>query len=283
MMSGNATTTPAAQSTADNEQPVVTAGNIGLSGATGAGGPFKIGETVTATWNDSGTGDNNTDTINAGGVTMNFSQFGGGAVRPPITTAFGQRLTRSPPAPSIPARAQVAVTATDYAGNATTTSGAGPPRQATDVAPVVTSIDTTSATLTNASRVTYTVTFSEAVTGVDASDFTLTDTGGTTGTIASVTAVSGSVYTVTVDNINGDGTMRLDLNGSGTGIADLATNPIVGGFTTGGIFTFDHQSPQIVSVGVPTAGTYLAGQDLNFSVNYNEVVTSTAYLKLPSP
>ncbi|MDR3481489.1 MAG: DUF4347 domain-containing protein, partial [Burkholderiaceae bacterium] len=78
------------------------------------------------------------------------------------------------------------------------------------VPPLVTSIDTTSATLTNASTVTYTVTFSEAVTGVNASDFTLTDTGGTTGTIASVTAVSGSVYTVTVDNINGDGTMRLD-------------------------------------------------------------------------
>jgi hypothetical protein len=141
------------------------------------------------------------------------------------------------------------------------------------VPPTVASINPVGSTLTNASSVTYTVTFSEAVTGVDATDFTLTDTGGTTGAIASVTPVSGSVYSVTVNNINGDGTMRLDLKGSGTGIADLATNAITTGYTTGGIFTFDHQSPTVVSVGVPTAGTYLAGQDLNFTVTYNEAVT----------
>ena len=77
---GNATTTSGAAAKVDDMQPIVTAGHISLCGGSGTGGAFKIGDTVTATWNDSGTGDNNTDTINAGGVTMNFSQFGGGTV-----------------------------------------------------------------------------------------------------------------------------------------------------------------------------------------------------------
>lgn len=140
------------------------------------------------------------------------------------------------------------------------------------IPPTVTSIDTVGSTETSATSVQFTVTFSEPVTGVVAGDFTLTDTGGTTGTIASVTAVSGSVYTVTVNGITGLGTMRLDLNSSGTGIADLATNPIATGYTNGEIYTFANPSPVVTSVDVPAAGTYTLGQDLNFEVNYSEVV-----------
>jgi hypothetical protein len=140
------------------------------------------------------------------------------------------------------------------------------------VPPVVSSIAPAGATLTNSATVTYTVTFSEGVTGVDASDFTLTATGATTGTITSVTPVSASVYTVTVSNISGDGTLRLDLNSSGTGIADLATNAITTGYTSGGIYTFDHASAALTGVGVPAPGTYVAGQTLDFTVDYNEAV-----------
>ena len=54
--------------------------------------------------------------------------------------------------------------------------------------------------------------------------FQLTATGTATGTIASVASVDGSLYDVTVNGVSGDGTLRLDLNGSGTGIMDVAGN-----------------------------------------------------------
>src|SRR6202042_2004714 len=82
---------------------------------------------------------------------------------------------------------------------------------------------------TNATSVTYTVTFSEAVTGVDASDFALT-TSGTSGSVSGVSG-SGTTYSVTVGSISGNGTLALDLKSSGTGITDLAGNAISGGFT----------------------------------------------------
>ncbi|MGY5798275.1 Ig-like domain-containing protein [Rheinheimera faecalis] len=56
--------------------PIVTDGNISISGASGTGGAYKIGDTVTATWNNTGAGDNNSGIT---GVTVDFSQFGGGA------------------------------------------------------------------------------------------------------------------------------------------------------------------------------------------------------------
>src|SRR5206468_616180 len=71
------TTTDDGNATVDNIAPVVTDAMISISGATGTGGAFKIGDTVTAAWNNTASGDNNADTISA--VTVNFTQFGGGA------------------------------------------------------------------------------------------------------------------------------------------------------------------------------------------------------------
>ena len=71
---------------------------------------------------------------------------------------------------------------------------------------------------------------------MDTSDFSLT-TSGVSG--ASVTGVSGSgiTYTVTVNTGTGNGTLRLDVKASGTGIQDLTGNPLSGGFTTGAAYT----------------------------------------------
>src|SRR5690606_11305895 len=55
--------------------PNVSDANISISGASGTGGAYKIGDTVTATWNNTAGGDNNADIT---GVTVNFTQFGGG-------------------------------------------------------------------------------------------------------------------------------------------------------------------------------------------------------------
>ena len=146
-------------------------------------------------------------------------------------------------------------------------------------APNVSTINRVTSALTNAASVQYTVTFSESVTGVDTSDFTLTATGTASGTVYSITG-SGHTYTVTVNSITGDGTLRLDLNGSGTGIQDTSSNSIATGYTSGQVYTFDHTAPVVSSVDVPANGTYGLSQNLDFTVNFGEAVTVTGTPRL---
>ncbi len=82
---------------------------------------------------------------------------------------------------------------------------------------------------TNLAQVHYTVTFSEPVTGVEADQFSLTATGVTGASIATVEPVSGSdgkQYVVTVNTGLGDGTIAIDL--TGTGVTDFAGNQLAG-------------------------------------------------------
>ena len=104
----------------------------------------------------------------------------------------------------------------------------GPILTADSVDPSVQSINlsTPTSATTSAASVGFTATFSEAVTGVDLADFILAITGTTAATITQVTAVSSSVYTVTVSGITGAGTLGLNLVDNGT-IRDLAANPLV--------------------------------------------------------
>jgi hypothetical protein len=94
------------------------------------------------------------------------------------------------------------------------------------VLPFVQSINRTTPTgpVTNAAAVTYAVTFSKPVTGVNANDFQLTLVG-VNAAISQVSAVSSSVYTVTVSGIIGNGTVGLNLVDNGS-IHDLAGNPL---------------------------------------------------------
>jgi hypothetical protein len=64
----------------------------------------------------------------------------------------------------------------------------------------------------------------------------LATTGNASATIASVTG-SGDTYTLTVSGISGDGTLRLDLNGSGTGIQNGSSVGITSGYTAGQTYT----------------------------------------------
>ena len=120
------------------------------------------------------------------------------------------------------------------------------------VPPVVQSITLVDTNPTYAGSVHFTVTFSEPVTGVDTSDFTLTTTGTTAGTIAAVATADNIVYTVTVTGVSGTGTLRLDLKNSGTGIADVATNAITTGFTTGAAYSVNPVAPVVSPTAVPT-------------------------------
>ncbi|MBP7352984.1 MAG: DUF4347 domain-containing protein [Comamonas sp.] len=138
-------------------------------------------------------------------------------------------------------------------------------------APNVSSIERVNSNPSSNSSVSFTVTFSEDVSGVDASDFSLSTTGNVGGSIGSVTAVNGRTYTVVVDNLTGAGTLGLNLKSSGTGIQDSAHNVITGGLT-GATYSIDRIAPSVTSVAVPAGGTYVAGQNLDFTVHLDEAV-----------
>lgn len=99
------------------------------------------------------------------------------------------------------------------------------------VAPQVNAISLDSASPTNTSSVTFTVTFSEDVSGVDISDFSLVTSGSVNATLQSLTQIDPRTYQVTVDSITGLGNLGLNLNANGTGITDNASNAIASAFT----------------------------------------------------
>ena len=93
---------------------------------------------------------------------------------------------------------------------------------------------------TSATSVIFRLTFSEPVTGVDAADLVLATTESASGKLATVapSGTDGSTYDITVQPIAGQGTLGLNLNNSGTGIADAAGNALAAGFT-GQTFTIE--------------------------------------------
>src|SRR5439155_11044216 len=127
----------------------------------------------------------------------------------------------------------------------------------------------------NASSVIFRVTFNESVSGLDTTDFSLTTTATATGAIASVSAAGGTTIDVTVNSVGGNGTLRLDLNSSGTGITDAGGNAITAGFTTGQTYIIDTIAPSLNTVTTPSPAIYRATQNLDFTASYDESVVVT--------
>jgi hypothetical protein len=142
------------------------------------------------------------------------------------------------------------------------------------IAPTINSINRVGATPNKAISDQFTVTFSENVTGVDATDFTIVASGTLTTAGITVSAVSGAIYTVTVAGVNGNGTLGLNLNNSGTAIADIAGNAISGGFT-GQLYTVD-QITQNPIINLPTAAGSYDGVSLSVSLNIPEAALSNS-------
>lgn len=171
---GNATTTPGAQNASvDSAAPVVTNGNVSISGATGTGGAFKIGDTITATWNNTAGGDNNADVL--AGATVDFSQFGGGAAVAATNVGGVWTASYTLTAGAVDGAARnVSVTVTDNAGNAATTADTS--NAAVDtIAPAVTDANLTIAGGTGIGGAfqigdTVTATWNNTVLGDDNSD-----------------------------------------------------------------------------------------------------------------
>ncbi|UCU99163.1 fibronectin type III domain-containing protein [Acidovorax radicis] len=256
---GTTTTADSTNATVDNIAPIVTDGAISISGASGAGGAFKIGDTVTATWNNTGSGDNNVDISS---VTVNFTQFGGGGVVPATNSGGSWTATYTIVAGAITANnLNVAVTARDNAGNATSTSDT---TNATvdNAAPVVSSIVVSGVPGSGATSMAFTVNFSESVANVSTDDFTLVGTGSASGSIASVSASSGSAVNVNVSGISGTGTLKVNLNG-GTNIIDGVGNAVAA-YSSGSTHTVNI----LTAPGAPTIGTATAG-DAQVSVAFS--------------
>lgn len=144
--------------------------------------------------------------------------------------------------------------------------------------PAVSSIvrETAAAVDHAASSVNYTVTFSQAVTGVDLSDFTLNATGTATGTIAGITTSDNITYTVNVSNLTGDGTLRLDLNSSGTGIQNGSLVEIDGGFTSGQTYVLDHIAPPAPALALSSGSDTGASNTDGVTSTTTPVFTGTA-------
>jgi large repetitive protein len=162
---------------------------------------------------------------------------------------------------------KIYVAATDAAGNVANQAFTLTLVDAPSVTSIVRAGGASGTVAGSASSVQYTVTFSESVTGVDASDFALTATGTASGNVASVSG-SGTTYTVTVDSISGDGTIRLDLNSAGTGIQNGSSVGIAAGYTSGSTYTLDHTAPAAPSTPDMTGATD-TGSSATDNLTYN--------------
>lgn len=132
---------------------------------------------------------------------------------------------------------------------------------------------------TSAPSITFRVSFSEKVTGVDVTDFAATTSGTASGSVSSIEAVgtTGGIYDLTLSAVSGEGTIRLDLKETETGIIDVAGNALSGGYTSGqsySLFLADLTPPTVMSINrlnpitEPTDAT-----SVTFRVAFSEAVT----------
>ena len=118
--SGNGSYTSGESYTIDTVAPTVTDVNIAISGASGTSGAYIVGDTVTATWNNTAGGDNNGDIST---VTFDFSAFGGGSTVSASNSGDTWTATYTIVAGTIDAsNLNVSVTATDTSSNSAITA-----------------------------------------------------------------------------------------------------------------------------------------------------------------
>lgn len=131
--------------------------------------------------------------------------------------------------------------ATDAASNASPASANFEIIIFDNILPTIDAITRGGGSPTAATNVTFLVAFSEPIDGVDIADFTLVTSGSATGVVAGITQTGPfpDHFEITVANISGEGTLRLDLNDAGTGITDLAGQAFSGGYTNGEAYAVD--------------------------------------------
>jgi hypothetical protein len=130
---------------------------------------------------------------------------------------------------------------------------------------------------TNASSVSYSVTFNESVTGVAAGDFQVTTDGATKAASPVAVTGSGAAYNVTVSGIHGSGDLRLDLIDNDTIQASgipLGGPGIGNGSFQGQSYNILQAYPYVVSINRATpVGPATNASTVNFTVTFSEPVT----------
>ncbi|OGV81812.1 MAG: hypothetical protein A3K19_26470 [Lentisphaerae bacterium RIFOXYB12_FULL_65_16] len=146
--------------------------------------------------------------------------------------------------------------------------------------PTVSSVNrqTPGSILTNASSITWRVTFSEDMASgtVATGDFTLVDVSSSlTGeSITGVAEVNGTTFDVTASTGAGNGTLRLDVLGATAAITDVAGNDITADYTSGQTYAIDKTAPTVTNVTSPRPdGSYKAGAVMDVTVTFTEAVT----------
>lgn len=259
----------------DSTPPTVSA--ITMSGATGAGGAYKIGDTVSVSWNNTAAGDNNSDAISR--VTVDFSRFGGGsAVTATNSSGIWTATYTIAPGTIDSTNLKVSVSASDYAGNTATTAAGS--ETLDNLRPAVSSVAVPAAARYGAGQnLDFTVNFSENIT-VSNTDSSLSLTiGSTPRTAAYCTKTASSItyrYTVQSGDNDGDGITVGTIASNTTVVTDDAgnsANMTLNGVGNAAAVLVDTKNPTVISGSVPANGTYSAGQNLDFTINYDENVS----------
>ncbi|RBL89745.1 T9SS type B sorting domain-containing protein [Chitinophaga flava] len=122
----------------------------------------------------------------------------------------------------------------------------------------VSSVTRVSASPSNANTVTFKVTFSSSAVNITSSAFNLTTTG-VTGAYIAIVSGSGTTYNVVVNTGSGNGTVRLNVNG--TGIIPTVTNVP---YNTGEVYSID-KNPPVISLSINNGAAYTNLRDLTLT------------------
>lgn len=156
----------------------------------------------------------------------------------------------------------------DQAGNAGTGSTDSNNYAIDTQRPTATSVQVADTALKAGQTTTVTITFSEAVTGLTTTDFSVAN-----GALSNLSSSDGGLTwtaTLTPDADVTDATNLITLDN--TGYTDAAGNTGTG-TTDSNNYAIDSKAPAVTSVSVPANGTYVAGDTLDFTVNFDETVT----------
>ena len=278
---GNTTTTAdTTNASVDSQTPTVTDARISISGASGTGGAFKIGDTVTATWNNTASGDNNGDISS---VSVDFSGFGGGSTVAASNSAGTWTVTYLLTAGAIDAsNRNVSITVTDNAGNTTTTADTS---NATvdNVAPTVSDARISISGATGIGGVfkvgdTVTATWNNTASGDNNSDVSAVTVDFSAFDGGSAVTASNSGGTWTAVHALGAGVANGSNRNVSVTVSDNAGNSNTSADTSNGIV--DTTAPTVTTVAVPANDIYTTGQSLDFTVNFDKAVTVTGTPRL---
>jgi hypothetical protein len=257
--------------------PTVTDANISISGGSGIAGAYRIGDTVTAAWNNTASGDNNAGIT---GVTVNFAQFGGGSAVAASNAGGTWTATYTVVAGAIDTgNRNVSVTASN--GGASTTTSDTTNATVDNIRPSVSSITVSGSPAASDTSMAFAVSFSESVANVSTGDFTLVATGSASGSIASVSASTGASMNVNITSISGSGTLKVNLN-AGTDIVDDAGNA-ANAYSAGSTHTVSvPTAPDAPTIGAAVAGDGQVSVSFTAPVN-NGGTAITGYTVTSSP